>query len=404
MLEITEYAISGTLITKLSGRLDGVNSEDINKYIATILDKGIRKVICDFSEVNYISSAGLRVILINQKKMTSAGGEIVLFQLSQAIHEVFKMSGFLRIFRVIASVDELVDTNVNTEENSISTIASGNIILEVLKLNDFSGSVETIGNLDKIENSRYSESDVIEIAANDLEYAFGFASIGNGWENVKDYFGESVVINKNLFVFPAVKRPAVDFMICSDDKSNAQYSFLNGFKISGKPSSIVSFKTKDSFVKITDLLGIISNSFGTNNFGFTIIAESKGIRGMNLKKIPTIENKPTNNKSIFDNDNFVEWVNFPVDQDDFNAIIAGVGFYVNTETNKTALYSKILPSDSQFHLHCGIFEKTLLNFKPDTYQQDLNIILNELEAKKVQHILSDTVFSMGTLSIIKMED
>ncbi len=404
MLEITEYTVSGITITKLSGRLDGVNSEEINKHIAVLLDKGIRKVICDFSEVNYISSAGLRVILINQKKMNSASGEIVLYQLTKSIKEVFKMSGFLRIFRLIESIDEFIEPNENTEEGKLTCIETDDIALEILNLHNENGSIETIGNLDKIENCSYNENDAIEISAIDTDFAFGFASIGSGWENVKDYFGESVVISKSLFVYPAIKRPAVDFMIFNDEMSDSKYTFLNGFKISGKPSAIISFKIKDKFIEIQSLLDLVSESINSKHFGFTIIAESKGFRGMNLKKIPTANNNPSNNKSIFDNENFVEWVNFPVDQDDFNSIVAGVGFYANSEKKKSLQYSQILPSDSQFHLHCGIFEKTLLNFKTDSYQQDLDKILNELEAKKVQHILSGSVLSMGTISIIKMED
>lgn len=402
MLDITEYSIADTHITKLSGRLDGVNSDEINKYILTLLDKGIRNVIFDFSDVSFLSSAGLRVLLVNQKKITSAGGEIALYKISSSINEVFRMSGFLRIFRVIENDDEFIKAVTKTESVSKSNIELENLSLEILKLNDSTGKIETIGNIDKIEKSDYDENDAVKLFAKDVEYSFGFAAIGDEWENVNEYFGESFVINNSLFVYPAVKRPAVDFMIYSEEMSNTQYTFLNGFKITGKASEVISFRIKDSFVEISELLDTISKSLGFKDFAFTIIAESKGIRGMNLRQVPTKSNKPRDGKSIFDNGNFTDWVNFPVDQDDFNSVIAGVGFYADAD-NKNK-YSKILASESRFHLHCGIFEKALLNFKPDTYQADLDQILNELEAKKVQHIMSGSVLSMGTITIIKMEN
>jgi len=401
MLEITEYSIADTHITKLAGRLDGVNSDEINKFILTLLDKGIRNVIFDFSDVSFLSSAGLRVLLINQKKITAAGGEIALYKINSSINEVFRMSGFLRIFRVIENDDEFIKAETKSESVSKSNIELENLSLEILKLNESFGNIETIGNIDKIEQSDYDENDAVKLFAKDVENAFGFAAIGDEWENVNEYFGESFVINNSLFVYPAVRRPAVDFMIYSEEMSNSQYTFLNGFKVTGKASQVISFKIKDSFIEISELLDTISKSLAIKDFAFTIIAESKGLRGMNLRQVPTKSNKPQNNKSIFDNGNFSDWVNFPVDQDDFNSVIAGVGFYADTD--KRSKYPKILPSESRLHLHCGIFEKALLNFIPDTYQADLDQILNELEAKKVQHILSGSVLSMGTITIIKME-
>lgn len=404
MLEITEYSIASTHITKLTGRLDGVNSEEINKYIITLLDKGIRSVILDFSDVNYISSAGLRVLLINQKKISSAGGEIAIYKVTPNIKEVFKLSGFLRIFREIENDNEFQTVENNVESQTKSSVEFENLSLEILKVGDSSGKIEPIGNSGKIETSSYDKTDVINLPAKEIENAFGFAAIGDDWDSIKDYFGESFVLNNNLFVYPAVKRPAVDFMIYSPAMTDTVYSFLNGFKLSGSPSVILSFRMKKTFVEVQDLLDSISKALNLKAFGFTIIAESKGLRGMNLKKVPITENKPLNGKNIFDNGNFSDWVNFPVDCDDFNSVIAGVGFYADSDKKQLPVYSTILPSESRFHLHSGIFEKTLLNFKSETFDNDLSQILNELEAKKVQHILGGSVLSMGTLAIIGMEN
>lgn len=101
MFDISESILNNIKIIKLNGRIDGVSSEDINIFIAEYLDKGNRRVILDFNEVNYISSAGLRVLLVNQKKITSAGGEIFFYQLPPYIKDVFKLSGFLKLFKIV---------------------------------------------------------------------------------------------------------------------------------------------------------------------------------------------------------------------------------------------------------------------------------------------------------------
>lgn len=160
----------------------------------------------------------------------------------------------------------------------------------------------------------------------------------------------------------------------------------------------------NSFINITTLLDSISGFLKYRNFGFALIGECKGFMGMNLRKIPTMNNKPPQNKTIFDEDNFAEWVNFPVDQDSFNSTLSGIGIYCNSSELKQNKYSKILTGDSNFHLHCGVFERKLLSYKTDTFEKDLAIITGELNCTKVQHVLPDTIMSMGTLAIFKLED
>jgi hypothetical protein len=133
------------------------------------------------------------------------------------------------------------------------------------------------------------------------------------------------------------------------------------------------------------------------------MAESKGIRAMNIKKIPVKVNKPENGKDIFDNSNFADWINFPVEHIDFNNIAAGVGVYADESAKSNYDLKQIFSGESNTHLHCGIFEKSLLGFKPDNFESDLNRVMNELQSSKVQHILNDSVFSFGTLGIIKLK-
>lgn len=404
MLKISDYQISGNTISSLEGRLDGISSDAINAYIAELLDIGRRIIILDFSNVSFISSAGLRVLLSNQKKVTSAGGEIILFRISSNIREVLKLSGFLRIFKIFENEEELNINKNNESNNELSIFEYDNLSMEILKFNKSVGKINIIGDTRNTDFSAYQESDCIAISAIEIANGFGFAAIGSDWDSIKDYFGEAVVIKNNLFVYSAVEKPAVDFMIYSNELNSSKYAFLNGVSISGAASYLISFKFKDSFIRIQDLLEAISLNINLDKFAFNLIAESKGIRGMNLRRIPIKENQPQNGKSIFENENFSDWVNFPINDEHVNSIVLGSGVFGNDNAKKLPIYSSILPKGSNFHLHCGIFEKSFLMFKPDTYNEDLNKIFNELEARKVQHILNGSLLSMGTLEIIILED
>lgn len=78
----------------LSGQLDTLSSPDFEKEIVKILEGDAKKVILDGSELTYISSAGLRLLLILQKKMSQKGGTFVLKNIQSSIMEIFKITGF----------------------------------------------------------------------------------------------------------------------------------------------------------------------------------------------------------------------------------------------------------------------------------------------------------------------
>ncbi|MDR1561366.1 MAG: STAS domain-containing protein [Holosporaceae bacterium] len=64
------------------------------------------KIAVHFKEIDYISSAGLRVVLMLGKKLTAAKGVLVLIDMPEKIFAVFKMSGFDKILKICASFEE----------------------------------------------------------------------------------------------------------------------------------------------------------------------------------------------------------------------------------------------------------------------------------------------------------
>lgn len=81
---------------KMSGSLDNSTAKQLEKELGASLD-GITSLIFDFSELEYISSAGLRVMLSTQKKMKNQG-DMVIRGANSTITEVFEITGFAPSF------------------------------------------------------------------------------------------------------------------------------------------------------------------------------------------------------------------------------------------------------------------------------------------------------------------
>ncbi len=87
------------------GRIDSVNGPAFERDVLQQIDGGQRRLLLDFADLVYISSAGLRIVLLAAKRMKSAGGRLVLCSLNPQIAEVFEISGFNRILDIHPSRD-----------------------------------------------------------------------------------------------------------------------------------------------------------------------------------------------------------------------------------------------------------------------------------------------------------
>ncbi len=99
-MKLSKEKLNDALVLTVEGRLDTTQSDAFEKDIIQILDEGEQKIILDCSGLNYISSSGLRIFLIIQKKMMGIGGQFSICSLQPAIMEVFDMSGFSMIFSI----------------------------------------------------------------------------------------------------------------------------------------------------------------------------------------------------------------------------------------------------------------------------------------------------------------
>ena len=92
MLKITKQADGSTLTVKVEGRVDSNTAVELDRALNGALD-GISKLILDFERLEYISTAGLRALLIAQKTMNQQG-TIVIRNVSAAVKEIFEVTGF----------------------------------------------------------------------------------------------------------------------------------------------------------------------------------------------------------------------------------------------------------------------------------------------------------------------
>jgi anti-sigma B factor antagonist/stage II sporulation protein AA (anti-sigma F factor antagonist) len=100
LIEIMQEEKGEILIMRLSGRLDATSSPMLEKKITALIDGGKYKLLLNFDNIEYLSSAGMRLLLSTTKKLKSQDGKIVICSVVDNVMEVIKMAGFDHILHI----------------------------------------------------------------------------------------------------------------------------------------------------------------------------------------------------------------------------------------------------------------------------------------------------------------
>jgi len=366
---------------KIKGRIDGLSARQLEQALNDIISQGLRKIVANLQEINYISSTGLRVFLKIQKKLHKIDGEIILQKPSSMVLEVLEMTGFNKILQVVSSEKiSLNETQADGERQETFQGKNGKLRITAKPLSNEKGNYRIIGSTEKMKTASYGQSDVVEIPPADIEFGLGLAALGNDYAQYKQYFGESLAVYHNLLVYPAREKSAVDAL----PPGSESFKFLNGVAFSGPFQQICLVEAESGFFDLETFAEWIRQKSRSNLTGVVFLAESKGLWGMNLRKTPI--DSPTDN--IFARQSIMKWLDFPIEAADFDALVLGAGLV----THEKDRYPQIFGADSGFHIHGAVIQDEMLNKSFTAFKKECQRLILEADIQKIQHLLGQSQF------------
>lgn len=96
---ITEKRVENVITISVRGRVDTNTSPELQKAVLLAFQK-VNKLVIDFEQCEYVSSAGLRALLIGQKTATSKGGYMKLTHVPEVLMNILKMTGMVKILTI----------------------------------------------------------------------------------------------------------------------------------------------------------------------------------------------------------------------------------------------------------------------------------------------------------------
>ena len=107
-MDLNEEVVGEVTVVEVRGRVDSNTAPALNERLAKLLATPSQRLVLDMRELEYISSAGFRVLLLGARRADEAAGRVVLCGLSGKVRQLFDLGGFLDLFAIATSRDEAV--------------------------------------------------------------------------------------------------------------------------------------------------------------------------------------------------------------------------------------------------------------------------------------------------------
>ncbi len=388
----------------MSGRLDSLTAPEAQKALEGLVEAGQRSLVVDLADLRYVSSAGLRVFLMTQKLLRKVGGRVIIFQAPEAVRQIFQISGFLNLFDLASGPEELTALRRGEGSAPVSrSLEVDGIALEVVERPGPPARLTAHGSQEKLDRAAYAEGDMRSVPAGRHDFGIGLGCFGDSFAECRNFFGEALIIDGSLFYQPALARAGVDFVLNLEAQEGVDYKFLHAFTFGGPFQALAAFDSPGGLVDLNRLVAVLRRVLPAPALGLVLLAESKGLWGMSLKRSPVIDNQPEKGQEIFHPDLFQEWMNFPVEPAEVGNIFIGVGLAVADRGSAPAAVLPWLPRDSDFHLHAGVFGKGPLGKRPEQLSAEIRRVITESEALKVQHLLGRSQVASGLAGLVALD-
>jgi anti-sigma B factor antagonist len=109
-MEVRQENAGTVAVVAISGRIDANTSPEVARVLGDAIASGKSRLVLDLTGTQYLSSAGLRILLLTAKRIEQASGQFVLHGLSDRVRDVLDLSGFLSELKVCADRSQALAT------------------------------------------------------------------------------------------------------------------------------------------------------------------------------------------------------------------------------------------------------------------------------------------------------
>lgn len=392
-LEIERKYGNGILQVKVTGRLDAYWSNNLATALEEEVHSGHYHMALNLSQVYFISSAGIRVLVQFYKQVKSLGGNFAVLEPSRQVKTVLEMVGMSELFLTPTNYPEM--TPDFTKADLVEDGIAGNIV-EINKNAYFTCTLT--GNPALIHTCGFSEEDCRTISFPPHKLGLGLGTMGYDFNDCRGRFGEFIAIGGTVAYLPGDGNKQVDYGIKTGSYI-PELKVLYGLSCEGDPSHQLNFEASGASgaISCSNLLERIASYRELGEFdsmGLVIVGETNGLVGTALIRSP-LSNKV--NTSPFTFPEIRENVNLTTEKAFPRMLALAVGIITRQPSPELVPFVRPLRPGSvwQGHIHCAVFPYRPLKKKNLDLADTISTLYVNGQVQGLLHLIYDDRKNIG---------
>ena len=281
-MQITQHPGEGLLELRLTGRIDATWAEHLSANIESAVRAGCHQVVLNFAGVDYISSLGIRVLVVQYKLLKSVNGSL----------GISNPNDFCRnILTTVGLSDILVRDNVEAAAIAArprQTIGGATYEVYPQKVSR-PLSCTLIGEPERLGSSGFTEKDCRSLTFASGSFGLGLGAFGEGFTECEGRFGEFLAAGGCAITLPTNEpHPLPDFVV-EQGALVPRVETLYALTGSGDFAAMVRFDALadgPGKIGLTELVMALMELGSSETIAFVVLAEAAGLVGASLRKSP----------------------------------------------------------------------------------------------------------------------
>jgi len=383
-MEITRHRLDNTFELKAKGRLDAYWAGHLGDEVAGVLREGARSIRLNMKEVEYVSSAGIRVLFKAYKQLKDIQGTFAVSEPSEAVQSVLELAGLTELlFEKASSGDVQVAAPRQAE-----TFVRGNARYEILESRPSKMTARVIGSPELLVGCQFHQEHCQELPFGQEALGIGLGAFGKNFADCQSRFGEFLAAAGVAAYLPTDGSNVPDYVLSTGDFV-PRLQVLYGLACEGDFSKIVYFESRENSLPLTlrEIIQACREMAGSDAIAVAMIAESAGLMGAALRRSPAFAAP----QPAFEHPQIRQWLSFTAER----AYARSLAFLVGVATtDPNSLLNPIVrplakDCDIAAHFHAASFSYHPLK-KGETNLKEAASGLFELEnLQGVLHLLND---------------
>ena len=318
-MEITSRQVGDFIEVRPKGRLDGSWADHLSAALEEIIRRGDHRIRVNLSEVIYISSIGIGVLVSFYKKVAAIDGTFIVAEPSPQVGRVLAMSG-LRELTAGAAVPQGTAAKVEIASRDFD---GQNARFEIFSLGGAGMKCRTVGDPSLLDGCRFGEKDCRPMLFPDSCCAIGLGAFGHTYAECHDRFGEFLAVAGAAAYQPSGGSNTPDYLL-SQGTFVPELQVLYGAVGEGAFTTLARFEARQEsrVIGLAELTRSALEIAGADAAWIVMVAESAGLVGASLRRSPV---NGDSTRAPFGHPEIRSWLSFTTERAHTRALAVVVG-------------------------------------------------------------------------------